>query len=75
MLLCLAGLLISMAILSISAVLVLAIEEDHARPFIDSKEVIKNSEFSFENGILLPIFNKLTTSQIKFITEVILKEV
>jgi perosamine synthetase len=46
----------------------------HKQPFIDSKEVIKNSEFSFENGILLPIFNKLTTSQIKFISEVILKE-
>jgi perosamine synthetase len=47
----------------------------HKQPFIDSKEVIKNSEFSFENGILLPIFNKLTTSQIKLISEVILKEV
>jgi perosamine synthetase len=47
----------------------------HKQPFIDSKEVIKNSEFSFENGILLPIFNKLTSSQIRFISEVILKEV
>ena len=47
----------------------------HKQPFINSKEVIKNSEFSFENGILLPIFNKLKTSQIKLISEVILKEV
>ena len=46
----------------------------HKQPFIDSKEVIKNSEFSFENGILLPIFNKLTTPQMKFIAEVVLNE-
>ena len=47
----------------------------HKQPFIDSKEILKNSEFSFENGILLPIFNKLTIPQIKFIAEVVLNEI
>lgn len=43
----------------------------HKQPFINSSEVIPNSEYSFENGILLPIFNKLTYKQIKLISGII----
>jgi dTDP-4-amino-4,6-dideoxygalactose transaminase len=43
----------------------------HKQPFLNLKEVIPNSEYSFENGILLPIFNKLTYNQIKLVTQII----
>lgn len=43
----------------------------HKQPFINSNEIISKSEYSFKNGILLPIYNKLTYKQIKNITEII----
>ena len=46
----------------------------HKQPFINSKEIIKNSEYSFDTGILLPIFNELSNQDIKFIAQIILNE-
>lgn len=46
----------------------------HKQPFINSKETFKNSESSFDSGILLPIFNELTNQEIKLISEVILDQ-
>jgi perosamine synthetase len=46
----------------------------HKQPFINSKEILKNSEYSFENGILLPIFNELSNDDIEFISKTILKQ-
>jgi len=44
----------------------------HKQPFINSQETLKNSEYSFENGILLPIFNELTNEEISFISSTVL---
>lgn len=44
----------------------------HKQPFINSKENFKNSEYSFDSGILLPIFNNLTSQEIKLISKTIL---
>ena len=46
----------------------------HKQPFINSKEILKNSEYSFENGILLPIFNELSNNDIEFISKTILNQ-
>ena len=46
----------------------------HKQPFVNSAEILKNSEESFDTGILLPIFNQLTSAEIQFITKTILKE-
>lgn len=46
----------------------------HKQPFINSTEILKNSEESFDTGILLPIFNQLTSDEIQFISQTILKE-
>jgi perosamine synthetase len=43
----------------------------HKQPFINSKEIIKNSENTFESGVLLPTFNRLTNTQIKYISNII----
>jgi dTDP-4-amino-4,6-dideoxygalactose transaminase len=43
----------------------------HKQPFINSTEVLINSEKCFENGILLPIFNILSEEQIKYIATTI----
>jgi len=47
----------------------------HKQPFINSTEVLKNSEKSFENGILLPIFNEMTESEVRFVSNVILNTI
>ena len=47
----------------------------HKQPFVNSTEILKNSEESFDTGILLPIFNQLTSAEIQFISQTILKEV
>jgi len=44
----------------------------HKQPFINSKENFKNSEYSFDSGILLPIFSNLTSQEIKLISKTIL---
>jgi len=46
----------------------------HKQPFINSKEIIKNSEYSFDAGILLPIFNELSNQEVEFISQIILNE-
>ncbi len=46
----------------------------HKQPFINSKEIIKHSEYSFDNGILLPIFNELSNEEIKFIAQTIIEQ-
>jgi len=46
----------------------------HKQPFINSKETLKNSEYSFDTGILLPIFNQLSNSDIKTIAQTILNQ-
>jgi len=46
----------------------------HKQPFINSKEIIKNSEYSFDAGILLPIFNELSNQKVEFISQIILNE-
>lgn len=46
----------------------------HKQPFVNSPETLKNSEESFDTGILLPTFNQLTNTKIQFISQTILKE-
>jgi len=43
----------------------------HKQPFINSAEVLINSEKCFENGILLPIFNELSDEEIEHIVTII----
>jgi perosamine synthetase len=47
----------------------------HKQPFINSSEVLQNSETSFDTGILLPIFNELSNNEIKFISQTILNNI
>lgn len=44
----------------------------HKQPFINSSEVLVNSEKAFETGIILPTFSELSSEQISFISETIL---
>ena len=46
----------------------------HKQPFIDSPEILLNSETSFDTGILLPIFNELSNDEIKFISQTIINQ-
>jgi perosamine synthetase len=43
----------------------------HKQPFIQSPEVLINSQKCFESGLLLPIFNELTDEEIELITTTI----
>ena len=45
----------------------------HKQPFINSSEILINSQKCFERGILLPIFNELTEQQIQHIVSIIKK--
>jgi perosamine synthetase len=47
----------------------------HKQPFINSTETLKISEECFENGILLPIFNELSDSDVKIISDTILNAI
>lgn len=44
----------------------------HKQPFINSKESLPNSEYLFDNGIILPTFTDLKNKEIDFICKVIL---
>jgi perosamine synthetase len=46
----------------------------HKQPFINSSEILLNSETSFDTGILLPIFNELSNDEIKFISQTIINQ-
>lgn len=46
----------------------------HKQPFINSSEELKNSEYLFENGIILPTFTQLKNKDIDFICKTILNE-
>lgn len=46
----------------------------HKQPFINSEEILKNSEATLNSGILLPIFNELTNQEIKLIAETIIEQ-
>ena len=47
----------------------------HKQPFMSDSEVQINSEKSFEKGILLPIFNELSSEDIEFISKTIIQQV
>lgn len=47
----------------------------HKQPFINNSDIIKNSEYAYANGILLPIFNELSDCDVDFISNIILSEI
>ena len=47
----------------------------HKQPFINSTEVLSNSEYAFDHGLILPTYSELTNSQIDYIANVVLKSI
>ena len=47
----------------------------HKQPFINSTEVLSNSEYAFDHGLILPTYSELKNSQIDYIANIILKTI
>lgn len=46
----------------------------HKQPFINSNEILPNSEYLANNGLILPTYTGLTNEQIDFISKIILEQ-
>jgi perosamine synthetase len=47
----------------------------HKQPFINSKEVLSNTEYVYEHGVILPTYSELQDEQIDFISKIILEQI
>lgn len=47
----------------------------HKQPFINSEEVLPNSEYLAQHGLILPTYTKLKNEQIDFISKIILEQI
>jgi len=47
----------------------------HKQPFISSNEILENTEYISENGVILPTYTELTNKQIDFISNIVLENI